>query len=62
LSSGIKGATQVMCIVEFPVVKLQYVFLDHKLEQASKNVSTKGTTESLHDPKELGNLQIKVRR
>jgi hypothetical protein len=44
-------------VVVLPVVKLQYIFLDHKLEQTSKNISTKGTTESLHDPEKLGNLQ-----
>jgi hypothetical protein len=48
-------------VVILPVVELQYIFLDHKLKQTSKDISTNRTTECAHDLEKLGNLQKGVR-
>jgi hypothetical protein len=39
------------------VVELENVFLDDKFKQADDYISTEGTFEGLHDPKEFQEFQ-----
>jgi hypothetical protein len=42
-----------VCITILPVIKLEDILLNHKLEQMSENISTEVTLEGLHDPEEF---------
>jgi hypothetical protein len=62
LSSSVKSAATIISYIIVPIVKLQDIFLNDELEETSENICTSSTLESLHDPKELRELQKRVRR
>jgi hypothetical protein len=54
LPMRVLGTTCVVCFIILVVVKFDDIFLDDELKQSREHISTKVTSESLHDPEELG--------
>jgi hypothetical protein len=57
-----EGTTRIVCLIVLTIIELKNVFIDDKLKQVSEYISTEGTLEGLHNPKEFREFQERVRR
>jgi hypothetical protein len=58
---GVEGAAHIMSFVILTIVDLDNVWHNNQLKYSGKNIGTKVTAETLHNPDELGYFQKRVR-
>jgi hypothetical protein len=53
LSTSVEGTTPIVSLIEIPIVKLNDISLNDKLEKSREEITVSTTLESLHDPEKI---------